>query len=129
MVETEIMRRVFKFDNQLDNSVDAFNKLFNCRLPYNVSDDVEILEPYTTGGRYIKIGNREPEKFLFRRDFNGYETKTNWRAVYKFGKLLGIFKTSKQLEDESGYSQIACQYIMARNYVKQDEYLVLDLYE
>lgn len=129
MVETEIMRRVNKFDNMLDNSVMAFNKLFNCRLPFNLEDEVEILEPFTCGGRYIKVGDREPFRHIFRKDFSGYELKHKWKAVYRKGNMLGIFKTSRDFESYSGINVDVCYNILNREYKKSGNYLVLELFE
>lgn len=44
-----------EFDNQLDNSVDAFNKKFDEYIGGDQTLEVEILEMYTHNGRKLKI--------------------------------------------------------------------------
>lgn len=123
-----IMDKIFAFENLVDNSVNKFNEMFYCRLPFNVDDEVEILEPFTSGGRYIKIGDREPVKHMFRKPLTGYETKSNWKAIYEKGKLLGIFKTAVEF---AKYHD--CQLSKANDIISNgkysDKYLVLELFE
>jgi len=129
MIQTELMRRINKFDNMLDNSVNQFNQLFNCRLPYNLDDTVEILEPFTCGGRYIKVGDNEPQRHMFRKDFTGYQ-RGNWKAIYQEKKLLGIFKTFEDFEEvaEKKLSRFAANRLFSHHY-KSKKYLVLELFE
>ena len=124
-----VLDKVLDFENSEDTTLDNFNKMFNCRLPYNVSDEVEILEPFTAGGRYIKIGDNEPIRFMVdKKPYTKMQMKWNWRAVYYKDKLLGIFKSAREFSALSGMTYENCHTIWTRR-GSNSKYLVLELFE
>jgi hypothetical protein len=56
---------IIEFDNQLDNSVKAFNEKFNEYLGDDPNLTVEILEMYTHNGRRLKIGDKIVNHLFF----------------------------------------------------------------
>lgn len=125
---TRIMDKIIAFENLEDNSLNKFNEIFYCRLPFNVDDEVEILEPFTSGGRLIKVGDNEPIRHIFRKPLTGCEKRSNWKAVYENGKLLGIFKTAIEFADFKGISLNTANDIIYQ--IRNREcYLVLELFE
>lgn len=66
--EALIGDKVIAWDNMLDNSLARFNEFFVENLEGNLDDEVEILEPFTDHGRYIRVGGGKVFKHIFTRD-------------------------------------------------------------
>jgi hypothetical protein len=85
---------VLQWDNQLDNSVRAFNKLFDDTLHYDKDAEVTILEPYTHNGRLISINGGLPFQHLFFREV-WYGNRKIPYVAYKRGERIGAWKNLK----------------------------------
>ena len=96
---------VIKWDNMEDNTVRAFNELFDDTLYQPEDEVVEILEPYPHNGRIIKVGNRKPEQHLFFRESWYGDDKTLLEVVTPKGELIGLYKKTMTIAQDFGITQ------------------------
>jgi len=114
-----LIEKILKFDNSLDNSVVYFNELFDEKLPYDDTDQVEILEPYTVNGRMISINGNEPVQYLFGdQPFSKQSTNTitEWKKIYRDGKLFGSYISARLLARDLEISEDYARDLLIRRY-------------
>lgn len=96
---------VIEWDNMEDNTVRAFNELFDDTLHYPEDEIVEILEPYTHNGRLIKVGDRKPEQHLFFRESWYGNDRTYLEVVTPKGEVIGLYKKTMTIAQDFGITQ------------------------
>jgi len=100
---------IIKFDNQMDNTVRAFNLIFDGIIGGDQNDIIEIGLPYTHKGRILtrinSLGIANEVRYLFNNDEDRQGSDKN--IVYDVYDLKGNF-----LESYKSISKIAREYMV-----------------
>ena len=92
-----------KWDNQLDNTVAAFESMFNAKLGHNKDLEVEIGEIFTTDGRYITIGD-EKIAHMFKEDGTIFMEQIVYDVLDLNDNLIRRYQETKAIEAAYGVS-------------------------
>jgi hypothetical protein len=102
-----------KWDNQLDNTVEAFNKLFNGKLGHKKDLEVEIGNLYTANGRYITVDGIRIRHMFARSDEDANYNNHIVYDVYDPSKV-DVDRYSKPIDiaEEYDISQVTVYQII-----------------